>query len=950
MRILRITVLSVLALVVILVTGITVLALTLDPNDHKDRIEGLVREQTGLELQLTGPMELTLYPWLGITLSDVSVDSGDGQPFMQVDHARARAQLLPLLRGRYEIDTVQLYGATLDLVIDEQGRGNWETLLAESAADESETADSATPQWPAALALGGVDIRDTRITLDDRQQNRRVSVEDLTVRTGELLYGEPIDLFLSADTSVNRPELRGRTTLEGLVTYSDDGRLYHIEPFTVETILSGPAVPGGETALNLSAPARLDLAAETMTLDDVSLTGAGLNLEASASLSGLGGSPSGEATLDLRGDDMATLFRIAALDDLADRIENLGDRTFSLSAGLEADSALNTLTIRDLQADLLGSRIEGTLEQSGEGRINGQLQAEGPDLPLLMTVAGQLQGGGATTLAHYGEQLQSLPDRSFQMRSDFDLDLDNGRVDIPTISAAALGMELDGGLTASDLFSSSASAEGNLEASGDDLPALLRAIDQPDLANTLQSFRLNSRISGQGSELVAGPLDLTVALTDPARPDDTLDVRLQTQAEHDADNGTLTLPYFTLSGAGLDVDGRLNVTGLEGAPEFQGQLYIGDTDLRQLAGRFGMDLPPMRDDDTLRRLAFEAEFSGSASQLSTSNLQLRLDDTTVSGTLIADLEGTPADINLDLNVDRLNVDRYLPPADARTDGTEDGPPPAALPLALLQAGNARGVLSAGELTIAGVQLNELRIGYSGSQDRLELAPVETLLYGGRFEGDIEALISDGTTISFTSNANLQAVNLAPLLRDLADASNLSGLANMELSLDSSGDTLETLRGNLSGTGQMALEDGVLYGVSVGGTLAQLETMIRSRRLMSLDRGESTPFEELTATLDINSGVIRSDDLRLLAPGFQVTGQGVLLDLNDNSIAYDLDASVDRATATTATEEYDIGGYTVPIACRGNVESPSCTPDIEAILRRALGNEIERRLGDFLRNL
>lgn len=946
MRILKIIALSVLTLVVILALGITVLVLTLDPNDHKERIQALVRDQTGLELQLSGPMELTLYPWLGLTLSDVTLGSGADPSFARFDHALARARLLPLVQGRYEIDTVQLHGAVVDLVIDEQGRGNWETWLAQ----DGEETDAGTPQWPAALALGGVDIRDTRITLDDRQSNRHVTVEDLTVRTGELLYGEPVDLFLSANTVMDQPDLQARTTMEGLVTYSDDGRLFHLDPFTVDTVLSGPAVPGGETTLNLSAPARLDLAADTLTLEDLSLTGAGLDLAATGSVSSLGDSPSGEASLDLRGEDMATLFRIAALDDLAERIEGLGDRAFSLNAAMEADSAQNTLAIRDLQADLLGSRIEGTLERSADGRINGRLQAGGPDLPLLMTVAGALQGGSETALARYGEQLQSLSDRSFQVESTFDLDLDNGHIDVPAVSATALGMQLDGNLTASDLFSASASAEGSLEATGDDLPALLRAIDQPALAGTLQSFRLSSRMSGQGSELVAGPLDLTLVLSDPELPDGSMDIRLQTQAEHDTDEDSLELPYFTLSGAGLDVDGRLSVAGLSDSPEFQGQLYIGDTDVRELTGRMGIELPPMQDNTTLRRLGFETEFSGSAAQLSTRTLELRLDETTMSGTLSADLSATPMDINLDLNVDRLDVDRYLPPPDGQADDTGDGPPPAVLPLALLQAGNARGVLSAGQLTIGGVQLNELRIGYAGTQNRLELSPVETLLYGGRFDGSIEAQVSDDTTLSFTSDTSLQGVNLAPLLSDLADASNLSGLANIQLTLDSSGDSLDALRGNLSGSGQMALQDGVLYGVSVGETLAQLETMIRSRRLMSLERGESTPFDEFTATLNIREGVIRSDDLRLLAPGFRVTGQGVLLDLSDNSIDYDLEASVDEATATTATEEYDIGGYTVPIACGGTVESPSCTPDIAAIVRRALGGEIERRLGDFLRNL
>lgn len=949
MRILKIAALTALTIIIVLAVGVTVLLFTLDPNDHKDRIAGLVRDQTGLELQLTGPVELTLYPWLGLTVSNASLGVPQETSFLQVDHARARARLLPLLSGRYEIDTVQIHGADIDLRIDGQGRGNWLPAGVEpvTATDGA----PATPRWPAALALGGVDIRDAQLTIDDRVQDRRIVLDDLAIQTSELLFGEPVEFSLSVDASTSRPELRAVTSLEGLVTYSGDGRQYDISPLTLNAILSGPTVPDGESTIRLSAPARLDLDADTLTLESLAMSGPGISLDADISVRELSSNrPGGTLDLDLQGEDMAVLFRIFGQDDLADRMDTLDDRSFFVTADIETDSNTRTLGIHDLQAELLGARIESTLAMEGTALLNGRLMAEGPDLPLLMALAGRLQGGDAM-LSGLGQQLGVLPERSFMVRAGFDIDTDNGRIDIPDVSIRALGMQLDGNLAASALQSGSSEVDGSLEIAGNDLSPLLRATGQADLAGVLQSFTLSSRLSGQGGDLTAGPMDLQVSLSDPSLPDGSLALRLQTRAEFSRGDDRLDLPYFTLSGAGLDIDGQLDLTGLEaGDPQFLGQLYVGDTDLRALATQLGLELPPMQDENTLRQFGFQVEFDGTPQQFSTRSLQLTLDESNLTGALQVDRSTTPVRIELDLDLDRMDIDRYLTASTAPAEQAQDGPPAALLPLALFQAADVQGSLRAGQLVVAGTRMDELRIAFSGEDGRVSLAPVETLLYGGRLEGSLRAALMENNELEIDADVDLTSVNLGPLLEDLSDASSLSGLANLQLAVSSRGDSVDTLRARLDGDGELDVEDGILYGVDIGSTLAQVETMIRSGRLMSLDRGSSTAFDEVSATLVIREGIVRSDDLRLLAPGFRVDGRGILLDLNDDTLDYDLETRVDRATATRGEEEYDIGGYTVPIACSGSVDSPSCTPDTEAIVRQALGNEIERRVGDFLERL
>jgi hypothetical protein len=81
---------------------------------------------------------------------------------------------------------------------------------------------------------------------------------------------------------------------------------------------------------------------------------------------------------------------------------------------------------------------------------------------------------------------------------------------------------------------------------------------------------------------------------------------------------------------------------------------------------------------------------------------------------------------------------------------------------------------------------------------------------------------------------------------------------------------------------------------------------------------------------------------------------MLVNLNDNSIKYDLKLAVTEQRTSTATDTYKLGGYEVPIACRGMVNSPSCLPDFGHILgdvaKDAAKKKIEKALGKKLKGV
>ena len=202
--------------------ALVVLVTTIDPNEHKGWIEAWFDRETGREISLEGPIAFTFYPWLGVEAAGVSIADVDGfgaEPFIYLDYFKLRVKSLPLLREEYEVDTVVASGAVVNLVRNERGVANWEDLVGATGEEEA-----GRPMLPAAaLALGGVDIEDARVTLEDRQAALRYEFSDIEVSTAELRYGEPIDLRLGF-RAPQRQAGAGRLRVPGWHHYLCRGR------------------------------------------------------------------------------------------------------------------------------------------------------------------------------------------------------------------------------------------------------------------------------------------------------------------------------------------------------------------------------------------------------------------------------------------------------------------------------------------------------------------------------------------------------------------------------------------------------------------------------------------------------------------------------------------------------------------------------------------------------
>ena len=119
-------------LLVVILAAVVILSLMFDPNDYKDTVAELVREQTGRELVIEDDLELSVFPWLGVETGAVSLSNAEGfgdQLFARLERMQVRVRLWPLLSRQVEMGEIILSGLRLNLARDSEGRTNWDDLL-----------------------------------------------------------------------------------------------------------------------------------------------------------------------------------------------------------------------------------------------------------------------------------------------------------------------------------------------------------------------------------------------------------------------------------------------------------------------------------------------------------------------------------------------------------------------------------------------------------------------------------------------------------------------------------------------------------------------------------------------------------------------------------------------------------------------------------------------------
>ena len=442
----------------------------------------------------------------------------------------------------------------------------------------------------------------------------------------------------------------------------------------------------------------------------------------------------------------------------------------------------------------------------------------------------------------------------------------------------------------------------------------------------------------------------------------------------------------TLSGGERQVQAHLTLNGVEGNAQALkiGSLVLkldaksGDTSvqgqlsspvavdvaaqtlaLNPLAGSFEVASPKM----PMKRLTLPVSGRlqvNAAQQSAALNLATQLDESKIAAKLTVS-KFAPLALAFDLDVDRLNVDKYLPPKTGETTAkTDKGAKEAALDFSALEGPNVRGAVRIGALQVAGIQLDKLHAAVRLAGGQLDIAPLSMNLYQGTAVGQL-AVNAVGNTV--VVQQTLTGVQINPLMKDVANKDLLEGRGNVALNLRSHGATVSAMKKALSGTAALSLKDGAVKGINLAQSLRDVQSKLggKSDTTQQAKAGEKTDFSELSASFKVANGVAHNEDLAMKSPFLRLAGAGDI-DVGAGQMNYLAKASVVGSSEGQGGKGVDqLKGLTVPVRLSGPFDSLSYKIEFSSMVgdlakarveekKQELKTQVEEKAKDLLKGL
>jgi len=220
LKILKISLWLLLALMILAAAAAAIFALTFDPNKYKGEVERIVKERTGRTLQLKGPLEMAFYPSLGAKVAGVTLSERQAdREFLSLDSAHASVALMPLLRGEVIVDRVRLAGLKAQIVKGKDGRFNFQDLMEPEGGKPAAKPEPKKPEGeagaPVKFDIAGLSVERAAVAYRDLSTGQEISLSDLKLDTGRIAENAQGKLDFSTTARRKTPPLEVKLALNG---------------------------------------------------------------------------------------------------------------------------------------------------------------------------------------------------------------------------------------------------------------------------------------------------------------------------------------------------------------------------------------------------------------------------------------------------------------------------------------------------------------------------------------------------------------------------------------------------------------------------------------------------------------------------------------------------------------------------------------------------------------
>lgn len=625
--------------------------------------------------------------------------------------------------------------------------------------------------------------------------------------------------------------------------------------------------------------------------------------------------------LTLEGDLEFTVFpslRIAIGPAELSNAEGFGDEPFARIGGAELEVGLLPLLSERLEiyrAQLTG--LELNLARDNQGRNNWQ----------------DMGNGAAQT------PTSADPDFDADAGPGGDLALGIGSVEI-----ADARVTWNDAQTGEDWVLDDFALQASNLGEGTSFPLEIAFVLSGDIVSVNVDSQMNATLNVASNSYSLDELEVSIDGSGSAWPGGEGSIELAFD-RFVADLGaeTLSLQGLQLSALGLDVAGTLEGRNLLGDLELEGAVTFAEFDPRDLMDVFDVVIETA-DPDVLGSASAQAQFAYSPRQVSLSDMRLALDDSTLDGRVAV----TGQRFEFDIDVDDINIDRYLPPAAEDASAEDEGSVDEVdLPIQPLRNFSSRGNLSFGSAKFLNLTFTNASFDLRADDGSLLITP-NADFYGGSIAGSLGIDVVGDNAARLTLVQEIQGFDIAPFARDFLDSEQLSGTGTLSLDVAATGSNVGEINRDLDGDVSFAFSDGALEGFDIWYELRRLSAVTSGDSAPERPQGPPrTPFSSIAASGLVEDGLLTNRDLTATLQYLSLSGAGTVNLLTDE-MNFDLTAQFpDSSGFVDAPELENFADAQLPLAVTGTLAAPSIRPDFGALVRaqaeEAVQEAVEERV-------
>ncbi|MDX8378091.1 MAG: AsmA family protein [Mariprofundales bacterium] len=184
-----------------------VIPLFFDANSYRERIVTAMSEYTGRHIEI-GSVELSLFPWIGFKLDEVSMGNRQGfteDKFINMQQAQLQLAFLPLLRSEVEVIHFTLLEPRILLQINADGQTNWDDLAknkdsAQTIVEKPKPKPKGEDEASKLVSINAesISLRGGEVVWDDASKNLHLSLNRVNIQINDVSLVRSIAVEINA--------------------------------------------------------------------------------------------------------------------------------------------------------------------------------------------------------------------------------------------------------------------------------------------------------------------------------------------------------------------------------------------------------------------------------------------------------------------------------------------------------------------------------------------------------------------------------------------------------------------------------------------------------------------------------------------------------------------------------------------------------------------------------